>query len=404
MITVAKHPPFLRLWLGSTSSGFATWGLPFLLGYGMTLEMLSATLLGFALAFRTGGFLVGVLLGGVFADRFSSRQVVLYASLIAFSGILLMALSLPAVEVSDTALLLLGATLSGFGQGACRPAFQALVPRVIESQHLQSANAAMSLSIRIVTLLGPAGVTALAIATGFYSGFALLGICWLLSALLPPWVAQGKSQISVTSYSPKTMLTDMQEALVEVKQHPWFIVSLASLTIVIAAGYSATNVMLPIISKSEFGDSSLLTYSMTAYALGGLLGAVVLGYRNFVPQGWWALVGLAVYGLVPLSLLLGHSIYFPIAAYLLAGIGIEIFNVIWFSSLQKEIPKEKLARVSSIDFLCSYGFAPMGLMLIAPLTEAFGANVVLIGCGILCIAAPLLAMKESSAKHFRVES
>ena len=90
-----------------------------------------------------------------------------------------------------------------------------------------------------------------------------------------------------------------------------------------------------------------------------------------------------MYGVVPLSLLFDHSVLLPVVAYFVAGVGIEIFNVIWFSSLQKEIPKDKLARISSIDFLCSYGFAPLGLLAIAPLTGWFGNTAVLLGCGVL---------------------
>ncbi|GLQ76151.1 MFS transporter [Vibrio penaeicida] len=405
MLTIVRNGAFVRLWLGSTTSGFATWGLPFLLGYAMTQDMLTTAQLGIALAFRTGGFLVGVLLGGIFADRYSCRGVVLIASLIAAVGIVLTLLSLPidTKHGSSISLLIAGAMLSGFGQGACRPAFQALVPKVIEPEQLQPANAAMSLSIRVVTLAGPAAVTALAIWQGLHSGFALLIFGWLVSAFVPPWVAEQKRHRESDSLHVSSMWFDMREALEEAKRHPWFIVSLVALTIVIAAGYSATSVLLPTISKANFGDSSLLTYSMTAYALGGLTGAVLLGRFTFHPQGWWALIGLAVYGVVPLSLLFDHSVLLPVVAYFVAGVGIEIFNVIWFSSLQKEIPKDKLARISSIDFLCSYGFAPLGLLAIAPLTGWFGNTAVLLGCGAVCLVAPLIAMKQKSTKYFKVE-
>jgi hypothetical protein len=39
------------------------------------------------------------------------------------------------------------------------------------------------------------------------------------------------------------------------------------------------------------------------------------------------------------------------AAYAVAGIGIELFSVPWFIAAQREVAPAKLARVSSLDFL-----------------------------------------------------
>lgn len=47
-----------------------------------------------------------------------------------------------------------------------------------------------------------------------------------------------------------------------------------------------------------------------------------------------------------------------VAAYVVAGLGIELFNVPWFTATQREVEPGKLARVSSLDFLFSYGLAP----------------------------------------------
>lgn len=61
--------PFVRLWAGTTASGFAMWGVTFLLGLAVSDGRLSAALLGLALAFRSVGFLIGVAMGGNLADR-----------------------------------------------------------------------------------------------------------------------------------------------------------------------------------------------------------------------------------------------------------------------------------------------------------------------------------------------
>ena len=54
----------------------------------------------------------------------------------------------------------------------------------------------------------------------------------------------------------------------------------------------------------------------------------------------------------------------PLAA--LAGIGIETFRVLWETTIQQEIPQEKLSRVSSYDALGSFALIPLGLAIVGP--------------------------------------
>lgn len=89
-----------------------------------------------------------------------------------------------------------------------------------------------------------------------------------------------------------------------------------------------------------------------------------------------------------------------IAAYVVAGIGIELFNVPWFTATQREVAPDKLARVSSLDFLLSYGLAPLGLALIAPAIDAFGVTPVLAVCAAACFLLPAAAALVPTARHF----
>ena len=50
-----------------------------------------------------------------------------------------------------------------------------------------------------------------------------------------------------------------------------------------------------------------------------------------------------------------------VATAFLAGVGIEIFGVLWDMSMQQKIPPEKLSRVYSYDALGSFVLIPLGL-------------------------------------------
>lgn len=387
-------PGFLRLWSGSTASGLATWALPFVLGLAVLDGTITPVTLGIVLAARSVGFLIAMPVGGVLADRAARRRVVRDASLIAAAGIPLIVAGL----AQGVALMVAGAAIAGIGQGACRPAYQALVPLVVGRGALQPANAAMSISVRVTNLVGPALATALAVALGVPAALLVVGALWLVSAFAPPHPAEPAR--------PDARLTlarfrrDLIEGVQEVRRHPWFVAGLGALTVVVALGYSASGVVLPIVSRDAYGDARLLVAATTAYTAGALLGAVLIARWRPRNQGWAALAALALYGLAPLSLLVPTYIAVPVVAFFLAGIGIELFNVPWFTATQREVPPERLARVSSLDFLLSYGFAPLGLAVIAPAGQAFGFAAVLAVCGVACLLAPLAAMLPRSSRGF----
>jgi len=75
----------------------------------------------------------------------------------------------------------------------------------------------------------------------------------------------------------------------------------------------------------------------------------------------------------------------------------------WFTATQREVAEDKLARVSSVDFLLSYGFAPIGLALLAPAIAAFGTTAVLGVCAAACVVVPVAAMLVPTTRDFRRE-
>ncbi|MFJ6690567.1 MFS transporter [Streptomyces sp. NPDC091294] len=392
--------PFLRLWTGATSSGLATWALPFVLGLAVLDRTLTAADLGLLLAARTVGFLAAVPVAGVLADRHSRRGVVLWAGLTAGAAAPVIAAGL------DRSVLLMAtaAAIAGAGQGACRPAYQALTAEVVGAEHRQQANAAMTLSVRVTTLVGPSLAALLAVFLDIWALLMGIGLLWVVAACVPGRGGRPAATGDPSAPSPgaggTSFVAEFTEGVREARRHPWFLAGLGALTAVIATGYSATGVALPLVSRDAYGTEVVLAGAMTAYTAGALTGALLIARWRPRSPGWAALAGLASYGLAPLSLVVPVHPVVVMAAYAVAGAGIELFNVPWFTAAQREVAPDKLARVSSLDFLLSYGLAPLGLALIAPAIDAFGARAVLVGCAIVCFAAPAVAALTPSARTF----
>ncbi|MDT0401162.1 MFS transporter [Streptomyces edwardsiae] len=389
---------FLRLWTGATASGLATWALPFVLGFAVLDRTLTATDLGLLLAARTAGFLAAVPVAGVLADRHSRRGVVLWAGLAAGAAAPLIAAGLG----RSVLLMAAAAALAGAGQGACRPAFQALTAEVVDAGRRQQANAAMTLSVRVTTLTGPSLTALLAVFLDTRALLLGIGLLWLVAALVPGPGARAETEETASAERPErvSFLAEFADGVREARRHPWFLAGLAALTAVIATGYSATGVALPLVSRDEYGTEVVLAGAMTAYTAGALAAALLIARWRPRSAGWTALAGLAAYGFAPLSLMVPVHPVVVMAAYAVAGIGIELFNVPWFTATQREVAPDKLARVSSLDFLLSYGLAPVGLVLIAPAIDTFGTRAVLAVCALTCFAAPAVAALVPSARHF----
>ncbi|MEH1098527.1 MFS transporter [Micromonospora sp. CPCC 205561] len=392
--SVLRSVAFLRLWTGTTASGMATWALPFILGLAVLDRSLTAVQLGILLAVRTVGFLAAVPVGGVLADRHSRRQVVFWSGLTGALATPVMVLGLD----RSLALAAVAAAVMGAGQGACRPAFQALTAEVVAEPLRQQANAAITLAVRVTTLVAPSLTALLALAVSIPMLLLGVGVLWLAAALIPP---AGAGRPDTPAARPG-ILAEFVDGVREARRHPWFLAGLGALTAVIATGYSATGVVLPLVSRDRYDTGAVLAAAMTAYTLGALAGAVLVGRWHPPAQGWTALAGLALYGFVPLSLLLPVHPVLLVSAYVLAGLGIELFNVPWFTATQREVDPTKLARVSSLDFLLSYGLAPVGLALIAPAIDRFGAAAVLAACAVACFAAPAAAALVPSSRRFSV--
>ncbi|MGI5391521.1 MFS transporter [Streptomyces sp. CA-251251] len=390
----------MRLWTGATASGLATWALPFVLGLAVFDRTLTATDLGLLLAARTVGFLAAVPVAGVLADRHSRRGVVLWAGLASGAAAPVIAFGL------DRSVLLMAAAaaVAGAGQGACRPAYQALTAEVVDAGRRQQANAAMTLAVRVTTLVGPSSAALLAVFLDTWALLVGIGILWLVAACVPgrgarPGAGEDTAESSARA-GRASLLGEFAEGVREARRHPWFLAGLGALTAVIATGYSATGVALPMVSRDEYGTEVVLAGAMTAYTAGALGGALFIARWRPRSPGWAALTGLAAYGLAPLSLVLPVHPAVVMAAYAVAGVGIELFNVPWFTAAQREVAPDKLARVSSLDFLLSYGLAPVGLALIAPAIDAFGVTAVLTGCAVICFTAPAVAALVPSARTF----
>jgi MFS family permease len=150
----------------------------------------------------------------------------------------------------------------------------------------------------------------------------------------------------------------------------WTIVAAAGIGNIAWMGGSA--VYGPLVAKQSLGGAAAWGAIVASEGAGLLLGGVLLlRWRPRRPL----LVGTAALttGAIPLLFLanLRHTAAIA-AAFLVAGVALELFNTSWATALQEHVPLDKLSRVSSYDALGSFVFIPLGLAIAGPIADAIG--------------------------------
>jgi MFS family permease len=117
-----------------------------------------------------------------------------------------------------------------------------------------------------------------------------------------------------------------------------------------------------------------------------LCGVMMLRWR---PRRMLFVASLAVfpYALPLLALAELAPLWVVIASAFVAGFGIEIFGVLWDTTMQQEIPLDRLSRLSAYDALGSIALMPLGFVVVGPVASAVGTRPTFLGCAALIVVS-----------------
>ena len=330
--------------------------------------------LGLVLAARVAALVIFVVAGGVWADRLPRTKVMIGSD--AMRGLTVLGLALTPGDVPVWALAGL-VFLVGGGEAFFRPAYGAVVPSVVPEDMLPAANALTSVSQRTAAIVGPAlGGAVVGLAGGVRTAFVIDALTFGVSLLT-------LLQIREPSLPERTgpRLSAVREALEgvrAVRDRPWIGAVLIAAALQLMLAIAPETVLLPIVARERFGGDRVFGLALTFMAVGGVVGSLVASRWRPRRMGLVGQLGVLPYGVLPLVLAYSSSRTVLFAAWFVAGLGLEPFIVYWTSALQREVPRELLARVISLDWLCSFALMPLGFALTGPAVNAFGREAVLL--------------------------
>jgi len=391
-----RSRPFALLWLGQTISTLGDGAYLTALAWQVLVLTGSGAAMGIVLIATSVPRVVFLLLGGVIADRLPRRLVMLWADAGRAVAVGAIAVLSYTNALQFWHLIALG-LLFGLSQAFFLPAYQSIAPQLVEVEALPSANALNGLTREIGMLAGPALGALLVARFSTASAFAFDSLSFLVSALcllavrvpLKPLLAQEGLEVETAKpRGARGLFADMREGIgyVAASSWLWVTIAIAAFGNALRAPYSVT---LPLHVR-DFYHSSVGLYGaiFSAFAIGSILATLAVGQlRRIHRRGIVAYSALLVSSLAMMvfALPVSHDLIpvVTLTAGALDGAGIGVFDVIWVTVLQEMVPSEKLGRVSSVDFVGSLLFQPLGLAAIGFLTDAVATPWIFFACGAL---------------------
>ena len=160
-------------------------------------------------------------------------------------------------------------------------------------------------------------------------------------------------------------------------------------------------VLGPVQAERVLGGAGAWATIVTGMGIGSVIGGAFI-LRRRVERPLLTGCSLVMVWVLPWILVAVAAPVLVIAAgALLGGFGLMVFNALWESTLQSEIPAESLSRVSAYDWLGSLAFNPIGAALVGPIAAGIGVETTLIACAVIATSVNVWCLTLPGVRRMR---
>ena len=391
MLEALRHRDFRLLWSGQTVSQVGDAAFVVALGWRAFTLTGKASSLGIVLMVEALGLVTTLLIGGVLADRYS-RKLLLIGSDVARAVVIGVLAVVDASGQLSFGVLIGLVLLHGLASGLFQPAFGGIVPLLVDEPSLGSANALVGISRQAAFVVGPAIAGVIYGLAGSSAIFAVDAASFVASAAFLVF-ARPRVYERGPSEGVRRELTTGFRYVVKV---PWLWITIGTFSVVLLVGFAAFQVLLPRLVEDEWnrgvGSYGLL---FTLQGAGMVIGSIVLGQTAPARRRGVLIYTLFVANSV-CGALLGLSPWFGGAAALQVGRGfcLGFAITLWDTMLMQRVPQQMLSRVISMDWFGSLGLLPAGLGIWAALSGLAAPGTLIALSSTFCAGVFLLGLSD----------
>ena len=376
---------FRLMWIGACTSSIGTWMQ--IVAQGWLIYRLSHS--PFLLALDQ--FLAGLpiflfsLIGGVVADRTERRKILLVSQYIQMASAATLTI-LVALGLTHVWPILCLSFVSGLAQAFGGPAYQALIPTLVDRDDMPNAIALNSIQFNLAVTVGPAlaGIT-----------LGRLGEKWCFGMNAVSFLAPVISLSIINArYLPEKSGETMFKSL---KQGIHFIWRQGGMVALIVLAFSMTFLSMPMrtyipVFVKDIFHRGPETYGNLLSLMGvgsicGSLGVASLG--NISRKGRFALTMLMVLGVGIAGFSLSKFLPFSYGMLLLVGASMMAVFATVTSLVQLNVSNEMRGRVMSVYNFAFRGGMPIGNLVSGWLVPLYTAPIVLGVNGFLLVLVAL---------------
>ncbi|MDY6999631.1 MAG: tetracycline efflux MFS transporter Tet(V) [Actinomycetota bacterium] len=329
------------------------------------------------------GLVAFVLVGGLAADRFDQRTIIIVVE--AVNTAVVTAIAVLGINGSLRIWhMAAGAAALGVAAAFFFPAYSALLPRILPADQLLAANGVEGV-VRPVfqRAVGPAVAGLLVGATFPSLGASAVAVLFgtglfLLAATRPPLREPAAQQVQ-----PK-LLQDLNEGFRFVLGTPWLLWTLLFASIFVLVVLGPIEVLLPFVVSERFANGErAFGLILACFGMGSALGALAVSSRRLPRRYLTVMMAMWGVGSVPLAVV-GVTSSFPLmaAATFVVGLTDGAGMVIWGTLLMRRVPASMLGRVSSLDFFVSLAFMPVSFAVVGPLSKVISMQTIFLAAGL----------------------
>jgi len=398
-VEVLRQRNFRFLFAARTISFFGTNLAPIAVAFAVLGLTNSATDVGLSFAAWTLAQISTLLVGGVVADRLPRRLVMIGSDTANMCIRYAMGVLLVSGHARVWELIALQAA-GGAAVAFHSPATTGLVPETVPDRLLQQASGCMAIARYAAFPVGAAVGGTLVATIG--SGYALLldGATYGTSALL---LARIRLPERAKRASATNFVRELREGWQAFTERTWIWVLTTWISFYFLITYAPFFVLGPYIAKQSLGGAAGWTLVVTGEAIGSLAGGVA-GLRFNPRRPMVTTAAVFTVSALQCALLAVHAPALAIGAgALLAGFAFSYGSVVWDTSLQRVIPREKLSRVTAYSWLGAMAFLPAGYAIAGPVANVIGMSTLLwIGAAwIIVTTAAVLCVPDVRAFRSR---
>ncbi len=368
-----RLPDFRYLFAARAISYVGTYLAPIAVAFAILDNGGGATAVGLGFAAWTLAQVAMLVIGGVVGDRIPRRLVMIGSDVASTAVRTTMGVLLLSGHAEIWQLIALQAC-GGAAVAFYSPASYGLVREVVPEEQLQQANGLLAIARYAAFPLGAAVGGSIVAFIG--SGTALLvdAATYATSALL-------LSRIHVQSIARAGagFLQELREGWSAFVEQTWVWVLVVYVSLYFLLTYAPFFVLGPYIAKHSMDGARSWWPVFAGEGVGALLGGFTglrwrPGRQPMVTTGLLLMVTAAqnlILAFHPTTLLLT-------LAAVGAGFAFALGSVIWDTTLQRKVPPEKLARVSSYAWMGAMVFLPAGYALAGPIAMTIGVKAYLV--------------------------